>query len=344
MSEPAYYRHSGEFAPHLILVGAALAMLVSLPLAWLYAKGIYHIPWVYLNLLLTAGFGWVLGFVLVWVLRGSRVRNTTMALMTAVAVVGFAFYFHWAAWVSTVFAGADVDVGVIDAALQPGALWAAVLAINEGGAWGFGENPVTGGFLWAIWGAEALIVFGIALYWTHAEFQDVPYCETCDSWCEKEKNVARLTGDDPDAIVAAVTRKDFEALATFPRVPLDADMGGWIELALECCPKCRRTNTLDACAVVFQENSKGQNERKETEIVQNLLISRDEVEKVRALAGPMPAAGEMPAAGAGAMSAGHGMPAAGGVPEPGGMPAAEGMPEPDTMPDFEIDSGDGTRA
>lgn len=295
MSEPVHYTHSGNFSPHLILVGVVLAALVSVPLAWLYALGIYHIPWVYLNLLLTVGFGWVLGAVMVWVLRGCRVRNTTLALMSAGAVVAFAFYFHWAAWVSTVFQGAEVDVGTLEAALQPGALWAAVLAINETGAWGFGESPVTGGFLWAIWTAEALIVFGMALFWTHVEFQDVPYCEVCDSWCEKEKNVARLTGPDPDAILDAVTGRDFAALAAFPRVPLDADAGGWLEFACECCPKCGRTNTIDVSLVAMVQNSKGQDERKEQEVLQNLLLTREEVGQIRALAEAMPAPDAMPA-------------------------------------------------
>lgn len=298
MSEVATYRHSGKFAPSLILVGAGLAVGASLPLAWLYALGIYYIPFVYLNVLLTLGFGWALGALVVWVLRGCRVRNTTLALLTALGVTALAFYFHWAAWVSTVLGSGDVEVGVLDAALQPAALWSVVLAINETGAWGFGESPVTGGVLWAIWAVEALIVFGVALFWTHVAFQDVPYCEVCDSWCEKEKNVARLTGPDPDVILDAVTGKDFAALATFPRVPLDADAGGWLEFDCECCPKCGRTNTLDASLVAIVENSKGQDERKEQEVLQNFLLTREEVGQIRALADPMPAPDAVPAGGA----------------------------------------------
>ena len=81
MSAPAYYRHSGSFSPALLVLGAIIALAGSLLVAWIYAYAIYYIPFIYINVFLTAGFGFAVALISVHVMRGAKLRNgSTTAL------------------------------------------------------------------------------------------------------------------------------------------------------------------------------------------------------------------------------------------------------------------------
>lgn len=283
MTSQELYRHSGEFHPVLLPVGTVIAAAAAAAAGWIYAYAIFYIPFIYIAFLLTLGFGFALAFSNLHVFRFARVRNETVFQIASLTAVVVGFYMHWAAWVALLIRSWGEQITGLEAAIQPVALWETIWEINSVGAWTLFDVEFTGGLLWLIWAVEAAMIFGVALRIGHGLFVDVPFCEQCESWCKKHNNVARVWQDDGQVVLDALNHRDLEALGTFGRVPSDATEGHWFQCDLEMCPTCGATNTLDVALVVSQPNSKGELKENETSVVQNLLISSEEAQMIRAI-------------------------------------------------------------
>jgi hypothetical protein len=75
------YRHSGKFNPPGLILPAIAAAVVGLPLGMAYAYVVRWIPFIYLNLLITLGYGFAFGWLTSRLLRAtvlpwSFVRDT----------------------------------------------------------------------------------------------------------------------------------------------------------------------------------------------------------------------------------------------------------------------------
>jgi hypothetical protein len=286
MSTLETYQHSGEF--HLVptVVGLAASTAVGAALGFVYAYGVFHIPYIIFNALLAFGFGWCLSRTNLWSLRAAKVRNTTTFVATATVASLAALYFSWATWVGIVLRQGEIDVGTLDLAKEPFILAGTVQAINEVGVWTLFDNDVKGIPLALIWLLEAAIVVGVGVLLARADFLDIPFCERCEAWCKKTKNVARLFHPDPDAVVSAVRFKNFAVLEGLGRPSLTADEGTWFQFDLDQCPKCTQMSTADLLLVVAKKNRKGQVDRTETKLIENLRLNNQEVAAIRALAKP----------------------------------------------------------
>ncbi len=285
MSPPAYYEHSGNFSPVLLVLGALVASAVSLPLAWLYAYAIYYIPFIYINVVLTVGLAFAVGMIVVHVMRGAKVRNGVVFGAAALLVTAVAFYGHWAAWLGIFSRESGLDIMASDVAQQPGAMWAAILEINATGAWSLFGIEFSGTPLWGIWALEGAIIVGGGFLIAFGAFVDVPFCERCGSWCKKHPNVARVWHADPAAVVKAFESRDFETLQSFETVPHSKEVGRWFECDVETCSTCGETNTLDVSLVQAGKDNDGDVSKDETEILSNLLLTKEEVAAIRSLGG-----------------------------------------------------------
>ena len=285
MSSSAYYEHSGNFSPVLLVLGALFASAVSLPLAWLYAYSIYYIPFIYINVVLTAGLAFAVGMIVVHSMRGAKVRNGVVFGVAALLVAAVAFYGHWAVWLGILSRASGVEIMALDVALQPGAMWATILEINATGAWSLFGVDVSGTLLWGIWLLEGAIIVGGGFLIALGAFADIPFCERCALWCKKQPNIARVWHDDPSAVVKAFESRDFETLQSFETVPHSTEVGRWFECAVETCSTCGTTNTLDVSLVQAGVDDGGNVSRDETEILSNLLLTKEEVAAIRSLGG-----------------------------------------------------------
>src|SRR5690348_2250719 len=91
----AAYRHSGKFnAPGLVL-SVVVAAALGFPLGLAYAYLIRWIPFIYVNILATAGYGFVFGLVTTKVLKATQVRNTALAGLCGLAAGLIALYCDW---------------------------------------------------------------------------------------------------------------------------------------------------------------------------------------------------------------------------------------------------------
>ncbi|WP_234859519.1 hypothetical protein [Aquimarina aquimarini] len=196
-----YYQPSRKFSPISLLYFAALS-IIGLPiLALIYSYCIWYIPFVYINLFITIGFGIGTGLIIrSFAVKIGKVRNPTIGFLLGAIGGCIALYFNWAIWVDLAINSGEsygnsrigITVSnieflqVFSLIAQPGLLLELIKEIGEYGTWGIRGATVSGVFLYIIWAIEALIVIGISaiLPWQKA---GEPFCELSNQWYpEKE--------------------------------------------------------------------------------------------------------------------------------------------------------------
>jgi len=209
-----FYQPSGKFSP-LAIVYFIIACLTVFPLLGLiYAYAIWYIPIPYINILLTAGFGFAIGYIINrFVVKLGKVRNTKLAFFLGILGSLIALYFHWAIWVDLVINAGESygteDIGVVASninifqtialAFSPGALFQLIAEINKFGTWGLSGGAVNGIMLTIIWLIEAAIVV-IMTITRASENASKPFCEENQKWFE-EKTLPALHPVNPTEIV-----------------------------------------------------------------------------------------------------------------------------------------------
>jgi hypothetical protein len=82
-------------------------------------------------------------------------------------------------WLNALFSRAGVESALLPILLSPAAVLHLIAEVNAVGAWSIGGSTPTGGALWSVWGIEAALFGGVALFGTALMFADTPYCEEC---------------------------------------------------------------------------------------------------------------------------------------------------------------------
>ncbi len=279
------YIHSGK-AP---LTGLMMAMLAGLATAVVlgvaYAFAVVYIPIVYLNLLLTMGFGAAIGGVVGYAAKLGHVRSRLMPSMVAVVCGLVGLYIAWGAdFLARV--GIKLGIDFLDA-FRPELLMKYMKFFYENGFWAIGhgvgnnnQQMVSGIVLAAVWLAEAGIIVGMAAFVSWATLGNLVYCEHCEKWSRSQKDVQRLTLGVPDAILAQIMAGDLSPLDAWPR----ANPGDqfFIRLNLDFCDGCENSNYLTMERVVTQLDKKGKPQQVVTPIVKRMPIDAADVPRVRA--------------------------------------------------------------
>ena len=268
-------------------MSAAAGVAAALVLGAVYAYGTNWIPFIYLNFLLTIGFGLAVAAAVEWGARVGKMRNTAVATMVAAVVGLIAVYF---AWVFDPMARVDiVDRPIWD--LQ--VLWQYMKLGFQNGFWGIGENgpPVTGWMLVGVWATEAIVIVTVVVLVVRRMLGNRPFCEETNQWTKSEKGVALLSlvGDvDIDAKLSRLVQGELDALSEFYRGA--AAEPATLRLDLATCPGCPTCNFLTAKLVRLVENKRGKTTPQEQTLWQNLQIAPEDVAKVRSAGVERPAA------------------------------------------------------
>lgn len=195
-----FYKPSGHFSPLSFLYLAITAIVVLPILALIYTYLIWYIPFVYINLFITLGFGFAVGFAVNFlVIKLGKVRNTKLAMIFGLIAGFIALYFSWVVWVDLVFNMGESygtsRIGittsnikffqVVQLALHPKELFQIILEINQTGTWGFGSTAVSGIFLAIIWIIEALIVLVLSVLLPLGQAK-TPFCEYDNKWFKED--------------------------------------------------------------------------------------------------------------------------------------------------------------
>ncbi len=187
-----YYQASNRFAPTSFIF-FLIAILTAVPiLATIYALAIWYIPFPYINFILTGAFAMGIGMVIQFsAVKYGKVRNSKLALLFGFLGSLMGLYFAWVAWcvvamnASTGTNFGHMISGIISLALDPTSLIKMIQSINTFGVWGFGENPVTGTFLWIIWAIEAIAILFIGSRIPISTSKE-PFCEVNNKWFESK--------------------------------------------------------------------------------------------------------------------------------------------------------------
>jgi len=196
-----YYQPSGRFSPSSFLY-FILASAIAIPLlALAYTYLIWYIPFFYINLFITAGFGFAAGIVISHLaIKIGKVRNATLALIFGLLGGLIALYFSWAIWVDLVFnigeSYGNSRIGITTSnieflqvfglILNPDTLFELIAEINKTGTWGIRSTPVSGTMLTIIWVIEFLIVLILSVMFPYIKAK-TPFCEMDNKWFKEEE-------------------------------------------------------------------------------------------------------------------------------------------------------------
>ncbi len=187
MIEEKIYKHSGESNLMGFLLALGLGILLAVFSGFIYNLLIIVIPIIYVNLLLTIGFGAALGYGNKFFSRFGKIRNKSHLLILA-GMIGFVgFVFQWIAYFVFLISGKfsfQAYQNNFDLFYNPLNLFDMVLELNKVGSWAMFGITFTGFPLWFIWALEALLIIGIPILITY-KHPIIPFSENLNKWYPK---------------------------------------------------------------------------------------------------------------------------------------------------------------
>jgi hypothetical protein len=194
-----YYKPSGKFSPTFLLYFLLVSVIVFPILGLIYAYCIWYIPFVYINFLITLGFGFLTGLAIsIFVIKKGKVRNALLALIIGVLSGILALYFHWSVWIDLVINAGEsygssrigITVSnieflqVFSLIFQPNLVFEYINEVSKYGTWGIRSATVSGTFLWVIWAIEFVMVVGLTAFLAYLQSKK-PFSESTNSWYEE---------------------------------------------------------------------------------------------------------------------------------------------------------------
>lgn len=264
------YRASGACPPIASLVVIAVPLLASL-LGLLYGALMSWIPFIYLNFIIIAGFGLLLGTMSGHGLKKAHARNGTVGTICGLATGVAAMFFGWIGWLMVTLSLTTPEAVAL--AFSPQDFVETLSELAETGVWSvFGITP-SGLFLKTLWGIEALGIVGLTTVLSHFEIL-TPYCENCQKWLTPDHESQPLLSLDEEEKAKLESSLEAQDYALFVgRERADALNPTWLSLHLTQCQSCRRISLLDIEEVVRETDDKGEEKLRQTKLYEHLLIT-----------------------------------------------------------------------
>ncbi len=264
-----FYHHSGKFGvqgPVLALVAGAIA---AVPLGLVYSYLIKWIPFIYLNFFITVGYGAAFGVMTMAILKFGKVRNNTVALLTAAAVGCLAWYGSWCGC-ARALVGSNVPL-----ILTPVQMSRFIDILVKNGSWGIGHSSpemVTGIPLAIVWLVEGGVILGLTVMLGYGPISHLPFCETHDCWLSQEKKIDKLDAFVRPEHLEAFKSGDISPLdQAVPRVPA---AGRFARLTLKYSEQCHDFCALSIENVTITLDKKGNPKESKESLMRNLQVPR----------------------------------------------------------------------
>jgi hypothetical protein len=262
-----FYSHSGKFGVHGPAMALVAGAMLAFPLGLVYSYLIKFIPFIYLNFLATAGYGLLFGFITQKLLKLGKVRNNTVALLTATFVGLLAW---WGSWNGCAIALIGSKAPWI---LTPPQMSRWVQFLYEHGSWGIGHfstDLVSGIPLAIVWLIEGAAIVGLTALLGHGALSNTPFCETHDCWLDQEKKIDKLDAFVSPDHLAAFKVGDIAPLEQArPRVPAS---GRFARLTLRYSDHCNDFCTLSIENVTMTTDKKGNPKEEKQTLLTNLQL------------------------------------------------------------------------
>jgi hypothetical protein len=262
-----YYRSSGRIPFGGGLSAAIGGLLSATVLALVYAVVSVYNPIIHITILATLAFAFGTGMAVNRAIYNGRIRSAAFGwavagLSGAVAVCAM---WVWFLWVFTEFEWLPSG---------PGDVFAAMSALAHRGFWDLNGRRVKGVELWGLWAVEAAAVFGIIV--ATARFKH-PFCESCERWTEDADIFLEFCTYDAQELRTALEDERYDVLEAALSAP--PEWGHHFQANVQTCPACGETNLL---TIVHLRPKPGKNEFERKTVVENLIVPRALVERLRA--------------------------------------------------------------
>jgi hypothetical protein len=236
-------------------------------LGYAYAYFMRWVPFIYLNIFATIGYGALFGVLTGLLMKYGRVRNNAVTTITAAVVAFIALYCAWNGHIHATFRDAPILV-------FPDEMLYGMKQLYRDGSWGMSAGaPVTGVLLALFWVGEAAVILGMAVFVAFRMISELPYCETSRCWLEKTKKIDTLgTFTDP-AQRAAFKSGDLGPLTQAQRRPENAAQ--WTRIVLKHSPNCQVFNTVRLQEVTLQFDKKGNPKQSAKNLTRDLILPPD---------------------------------------------------------------------
>jgi len=237
-----HYRHSGKFAPEGPILGLLLGSLAAIPGAFLYDYAIFSIDHEKLRILCPMAFGALTGAACGVAMCWGKVRNNHLAGAVGACCAFFGLALSWAAWILHLVYPTRWIFNLVWPVTHPANLWAAILAVNATGTWGYDHNhAVKGSMLWSIWAAEALLILGFSVLTAVALVQRRPFCEHCGAWCTERLSIYFAPSTAPAQFKALLESEDINSVE---KLTAGSKKLAHFRLQLQTCAICHSLNTV----------------------------------------------------------------------------------------------------
>lgn len=219
------YRSSGKFSPTFLVTGWLVTM-AGLAVAIPYQAALNYIPFIYLNLAVVVGLGALLMIGMAKAVEFGHCRNPILAVVAAIQMAILVVAATHFVSLQLLFFEVSREVGITAAEMDQ---LRAELTMTEFIGWqveagwliGSSETPLSGIFVWMIWGIEALTLIAFAGFgaWKAAK---EPYCEPCSDWTAEATASLIVAYPSPEMVQRIKAAMSFEDLLEF-----DVDPATW---------------------------------------------------------------------------------------------------------------------
>ncbi|MHB8873749.1 MAG: hypothetical protein ACYC8T_08690 [Myxococcaceae bacterium] len=263
------YRASGKFSPRLVVYGL-LVLSGAVLLSGVYELLLFYIPFIYLNFIIVAAFGAILGVLSAWTLSKGHCRNRTVGILLTLLITGAgllgSYAWNYRRYVSAV-AEANPEYSQLEIARFEVPSW---LENRVEGGWRMKSSTINGLAVWGVWGVEALVVLGLA-FWLVTDRPKTPYCEGCGRWTEAHHaGLLHLNRNDAEPLIAQGKLAELLSLESRPEELADEPN---LSLVRNYCPSCPNSFFLTVTEIRYSRGSKNELKEHKTVLALNVVLS-----------------------------------------------------------------------
>lgn len=282
------YRPSGKFSP-LFIILAVLGIIAALAPAWVYQFLMDLNPFFSFNYLITVGFAFLLARVARFLVQTGKCRNTVVALAAALLMggvtAGATHYFAYLSFRGQAAEAAQVQGPDAKEAVAKGEPIGFTQYIDQRveTGWTMGKNPqkpipVTGIFVWLLWGIEALTLMGGAAYGAVKATKD-PFCDVCGEWAQQQQEVSFLA----PSLQAIDEVASAQSIAALLAVELDStgDHADALLFKPSSCPSCSASHFLDIQHRQITFDRDGNDVIKDVDLLTRVALTPEQAGRLR---------------------------------------------------------------
>jgi hypothetical protein len=283
--QPQFYRPSGRVSLLGLFVAWIVGGVVASAGALVYAAVLVYNPSAYLGVFLPMAFGAAIGGMTAAAGKRFKIRNPIVLTVFATMLTMGGYLISWPPWMWLTLSRLEQPIDFVAVIFPP--TFVDILGLMyENGVWTIGTSSsggaVSGVALGIVWLCEAVLIFGAAALTAYTVGAMGVFCETCEEWCVRTKELLRHVGSSTTQLTHELSNRDLKSLERTPRAHPGSNE--WVESDLYAC-RCGATNTIDVFGCTRTFDRRGQPRVQRISLVKHLLITKQEADWTRALAG-----------------------------------------------------------